>query len=227
MWIDDEVLARCGEDIALNIWKPKERMVVLGRSNKASIELLKSICDQDGIPIVKRLGGGGTVLLHPGCLVVSVGAWVRDYYQNNLYFHLLNQSVIDALNMKLPECSFSQRGFSDIVSGERKLAGTSLFRSRNYLLYQASILVELRVADIERYLAHPSAEPDYRLGRSHREFLMGLEELSALSVDDWEQHFKSHFQAIVTVKLETEALSAQESQLAHIKSRIGETHSLD
>jgi lipoate-protein ligase A len=47
-----------------------------------------------------------------------------------------------------------------------------MYGSKNLLFYTASSLL---VADnftlIDRYLRHPSKEPDYRQGRSHQEFL--------------------------------------------------------
>ena len=115
-----------------------------------------------------------------GCVVVSAGIWVSQHFQNGHYFKLCNQSVIDALAVGCKEFEkLGQSGISDIVWTESqgsklKVAGTSLFRSRNYLLYQASIIVALDVDAINRYLKHPTKEPEYRGGRSHADFLKGL-----------------------------------------------------
>src|SRR5687768_7349763 len=94
MWIDDQVLKESHLDLCLKSWIPSEPVVVLGRSNKRRTEANRDRCEQDGIPILKRLGGGGTVILHDECLVVSCGLWVRDYYKNDLYFRNLNQALI-------------------------------------------------------------------------------------------------------------------------------------
>ena len=178
MWIDDQVLEYCHEPLKIFSYVPPENTVVLGRSNKPELETNESVCQQDGVPILKRYGGGGTVLLHDGCVVVSIGGWVKNPYNNDRYFHLLNQSIINSLAPHYDQAPFAQRGYSDIVLNQRKFVGTSLFRSRTYFLYQASILVDLHLEDIEKYLCHPSKEPDYRKGRSHRDFLMGLGELN-------------------------------------------------
>ena len=61
-------------------------MVVLGNSNKSEKECYQESCEADGVPVLKRYGGGGTVVLHDGCLVVSFGFWVRDYFENDYYF---------------------------------------------------------------------------------------------------------------------------------------------
>ncbi len=174
MWIDDQILLQAAQPMALGLWVPASPMVVLGSSNAAT-EADVDACASAKVPILRRYGGGGTVLLHPGCVVASVGAWVRQPFQNRFYFERLNQALIDALALSWPGfTSLEQRGLSDITAQDRKVAGTSLFRSRNYLLYQASLLVEARIDLFEAYLKHPTREPDYRKGRGHRGFVTGL-----------------------------------------------------
>ncbi len=227
MWIDDQVLDRCDESLAIELWVPSKSIVVLGRSNRADREVNLEACLSDGVEVFKRLGGGGTVLLHDGCLVASVGVWVKEFYANDRYFRLLNQSVIDCFRSVTGLQDFSQRGHSDIVFGDRKLVGTSLFRSRNYLLFQASILIHPRLTEIERYLPHPSAEPDYRQGRQHRSFLMGLAELHSFSVAEWLTYFNRHWSERVIEQLLDEKIASVPTQVDHVKSRRGEQHSLN
>lgn len=175
MWIDDDILVRCADPLALSVWVPQEPVVILGSSNHPDFEVQMEACARDAVPVLKRYGGGGTVLLYDGCAIVSLGLWVNQHYQNKLYFERLNQAVIAALGQRWsPMLNLEQRGLSDITYGNLKVAGTSLFRSRNYLLYQASLLVTLRPDLIGQYLKHPTREPDYRAGRSHHDFLTGL-----------------------------------------------------
>ena len=175
MWIDDSLLDECHRNLVTKIWIPKSPMVVLGNSNKSEKECYQEACEANGVPILKRYGGGGTVVLHDGCLVVSFGFWVRDYFENDYYFKMINESVIKSLT--LYDSRFSslyQDGLSDLCFDSQKVAGTSLFRSRNYLLYQASLLVDKKIDLLEKYLKHPSKEPEYRAGKSHRDFVTDL-----------------------------------------------------
>jgi lipoate-protein ligase A len=222
MWIDDQVLKACAQPLATEVWIPEAPMVVLGRGNKVEKEVNVRACVDDGIPILKRLGGGGTVLLHEGCLIVSLGLWVKEFYANDRYFRLLNQSVIDCLKLELPQLAFDQRGHSDIVHGQLKIAGTSLFRSRNYLMYQASVLVDMQIEWIEKYLAHPSLEPDYRQGRRHREFLTDLGTLGQKDVRLWRDLFQKELPAIVERNFAGEQIAPQDAQIPHVLSRMGE-----
>lgn len=181
MWIDDKILELAAEPVALWVWEPATPAVVLGSSNEAEREANVEACTLGQVPVLRRYGGGGTVLLHPGCVVVSLGIWVRQYFQNKFYFERVNAAVMAALAGAWPVFGsggglegLRQRGLSDLTFGDRKVAGTSLFRSRNYLLYQGSLLVTPDLEQIDRLLRHPSREPDYRAGRGHRSFIAGL-----------------------------------------------------
>ena len=180
MWIDDQILENYESHICAKVFVPEIKAVVLGSGNEISREVNAPACESKGIPILRRYGGGGTVVLYPGCVVVSLGCWVREQFSNNLYFKVINQAVIQSLAGKWSALSaLSQAGISDIVWGDRKIAGTSLFRSRNYLLYQASILVQMDSSLIEGVLSHPSKEPEYRKGRKHSDFLVGLSDIES------------------------------------------------
>jgi lipoate-protein ligase A len=224
MWIDDQLIRRCDKDLVTEMWLPTHPLVVLGRSNQAHQEVNEAQCERDGVPVLQRYGGGGTVLLHPNCLVVSVGAWVSSPYQNDLYFKLLNQSVMRTIQKAL-SVELAQKGYSDIVWGMQKVAGTSLFRSRQYLLYQASILVETEIDAIELYLKHPSREPDYRGARSHRQFLSSLNDVarvtggSELSAEEWLNLFQTDYKQIIRDLLVDELVEPVSAHIPHLLKR--------
>lgn len=223
MWIDDDILSRCDEKLALACFVPESPMVVLGASNTPAGEVHEDHCRADEVPVLKRYGGGGTVLLYSGSLVVSLGTWVRQHYQNRLYFRALNQAVVAALGTRWPVLgALGQNGLSDITHGDRKVAGTSLFRSRNYLLYQASILARLDIEAIQRYLKHPSKEPDYRGRRGHREFLTSLDEIVPdFSVAAALTTLSAELPRTLAASLGDEWVEPMPDQLDNLKARAG------
>jgi lipoate-protein ligase A len=85
----------------------------------------------------------------------------------------VNRSVINALR-SLGVNGLSIRGISDIAIGNRKILGSSLYRRKDIVLYQGSLLLNPDFSKIETYLKHPDRGPDYRMGRGHREFLTSL-----------------------------------------------------
>ncbi|MGE0171577.1 MAG: hypothetical protein AB7T49_02280 [Oligoflexales bacterium] len=221
MWIDDEIIRRCDQPYHSKVWFPETSFVVLGSSNKADVEVDEEACARDGINILKRYGGGGTVLLHNDCLIVSFGAWVREEFQNKKYFSLINGALIDALHkVGYDTTGFAQLGLSDVVIGHKKIAGTSLFRSRNYLLYQASVLFRSNIDEIERYLRHPSKEPDYRKMRSHRDFLLGLaQHNSQIDKKTLQSIFPGAFEVAVKKALKDELIPPNEAFIPHLLKR--------
>ena len=176
MQIDSDIASHCSKEFYSSAWFPKETVVVLGSSNKAAEEIFLENIGQ--IPVFKRAGGGGAVVLHSGCLIVGVGAWVKNYFGNKKYFELLNMSLISTLGKIGDFGLIQQKGISDLAYCDKKIGGTSLFRSKNYLLFQASILVDKKIELLEKLLRHPSKEPDYRQKRSHSDFLIDLKTLN-------------------------------------------------
>ncbi len=174
--LHDRVAA--GGPAACRVWVPDAVAVVLGRSDDPAREVDMEACSRDGVPVLRRKGGGGTVVLAPGCVVVSV-AWpverplaVGEHLRAGV--HALSEGLGKAVGLPL-----ARRGTGDLCVGDRKVAGSSAFCGRGAFLYQASVLVELDLGLVERYLRHPSREPPYRRGRSHRDFLLNLREAGA------------------------------------------------
>ena len=223
MWIDDQILENFESRICSKVFVPKTEAVVLGSGNEAAKEVNIAACQSLKIPIIRRYGGGGTVVLYPGCVVVSLGCWVKDQFSNNLYFKMINQAVISSLASEWSVLSgLSQAGISDIVMKDRKIAGTSLFRSRNYLLYQASILVQMNPSLIESVLSHPSKEPDYRRGRKHSDFLVGLSDIEPLIGSS--EHVADIVDRVLISKLKNEMaahfIDPQPAQYKSLRDRL-------
>jgi len=164
---------RNGKPWAYRTWEPEWTAVVLGRSNQPETEVHEAHCQADGIPVMRRIGGGGTVVLSPGVVVISVAAQVQQQFHYQEYFHQINELVIGALQ-QLGIKGLSQQGHSDICLDDRKILGSSMYGSRKLIFYTASLLVSNDLGLIDRYLRHPSLEPDYRQGRPHQDFLTTL-----------------------------------------------------
>jgi lipoate-protein ligase A len=157
----------------IRVYIPDQVQVVLGRASKPETELHMGACMEDGVLILRRRGGGCAVVLDPGNVIVTVAEHVPGFGNNKAHFKRLSAWVIECLET-LGVRGLGQRGISDLALGERKVAGSCLHRSRDTLLYSASLLVGPDISLIERYLKHPPREPDYRNGRPHRDFLRPL-----------------------------------------------------
>ncbi len=170
----DEALLDQAEDAdpdweVLRIWEAAEPLVVVGRSSDVAREVRLDQCRTLGIPVLRRPSGGAAVVTGPGCLMYSLvlSHACRPGLRMVSRAHRL---ILGPLARKLAELVPGVRcaGTSDLAWRQRKVSGNSLRSRRSHLLYRFPL------AMVERLLARPPREPEYRAGRGHREFLANL-----------------------------------------------------
>jgi lipoate-protein ligase A len=162
-----------GEEV-LRLWEWPRPAVVLGAGCRWRQEVEEAACRRDGVPILRRASGGGTVLLGRGCLVFSL---VLRYDRaaelaqvRSSYAWILGR-VVWALGI----AGVAPAGTSDLALGGRKFSGNSQQRKRHHLLHHGTLLYDFDVALVGRYLRLPPKQPEYRQGRGHGEFLCNLD----------------------------------------------------
>jgi lipoate-protein ligase A len=157
------------------IYEPKSVMVVMGAGRKNKDDLAKQKIETDGVPVYLRRGGGGTVVLSPGMVVLALVTEVDSPFHNREYALKINGWFREVLN-GFGITGIHDRGISDLTLGERKILGVTLYRKRHVLFYQSSLLVQNDLSLFTRYLTFPDRVPDYREGRSHEDFCTTLED---------------------------------------------------
>lgn len=152
----------------------RETVVVLSRSREPAREVYLERCLEDSVPVVLRPSGGGAVVLAAGALTASIvtralGGAARPERE---FARFCGRATA-----ALAGCGIggvTQRGVSDLCLGERKIAGTALRLWRGLVLFQLSLLVDMDLGLLERYLPLPSRQPAYRRGRGHLDFVATL-----------------------------------------------------
>ena len=157
------------------IWQPPRTVVVIGKGSDPALEVNIESVQRDNIPVLRRSTGGCAVVLTPRMLVASFVLRRAEQLPSKEYFRRFNQLIISAL-ARQGVAELAHRGISDIALGDRKLAGTAIYRNRHLVFFHAIINVSGGTEEMERYLKHPPRTPDYRLNRSHREFVTSLAE---------------------------------------------------
>jgi lipoate-protein ligase A len=161
-------------------YEQKDIEIVRGPSCRIiNNEIFVDRCEADGVKITERRGGGGTVVLSPGVLVIIVVGEKKNPREIATdIFHRIHDRLIIAL-CKAGIKNIAQDGISDLAVNDKKILGSSLYMGSKPQLfyYQSSLLVSCDISLMDRYLRHPPREPGYRRGRGHSEFCTTLREL--------------------------------------------------
>lgn len=161
---------------SLRFYEPASWFVVLGYGNRAETEVNLAACATEGVPVLRRCSGGGTVVQGPGCLnynlVLPITAHpdLGSIRGANSYIMERNAAAVTAA-IGTP---VQIQGHTDLAIGGLKFSGNAQRRKKHYLVFHGAILLSLDLGRIERLLPMPTLQPEYRGGRSHRDFLMNL-----------------------------------------------------
>lgn len=268
---------------------------VIGLSNKAERLLHMERAEADGLTIIRRFSGGGTVLIDDNCWMVTlivnrnvdqettmntnvnapeplaaaqyewaamdgehtlphvphpstllpypnrIMDWTRDFYTpvfNNVRPTTTQLTQQD--DMAAPEpfsaaaspsssslhshsLPFSLTG-SDYCLSDRKFGGNAQTITKSRWLHHTSFLWSTRsiLPNIERYLQIPEKQPEYRQGREHKQFLIGLE-------DVWKRHLTTDTTAAAAAEL-VDDVGTQQLQVERMmgellmQGEVGEQH---
>lgn len=175
---DEALLEDCTArgDSALRFWESATTFVVVGYANAVAREVDTAACEADGVPVLRRCSGGGTVVLGPGCLnytlvlPLAANAVLGTVSGANTF---ILRRIAAALAAPLGE-PIERLGDTDLVWRGRKFSGNAQRRQRTHLLFHGTFLLDFDLARVARYLPMPSRIPAYRETRPHGEFLTRL-----------------------------------------------------
>jgi lipoate-protein ligase A len=172
--LESSTAASRDEDLGfLRFWESPSIFVVLGVSCRIDDDVNRERCDADGIPILRRVSGGGTVLQGPGCLNFTLvlplasNPDLRDV-------HTSYSTIVERCGAALHLDDVSMRGSCDLAIGDLKFSGNAQKRTRGAMLHQGTILHDFDLELIARYLAEPPKQPDYREKREHVSFVTNV-----------------------------------------------------
>lgn len=191
--LDESLLLAAEEGTAgevLRLWQNPTPGVVLGAGGSVAIDVNTAACDADGVPILRRASGGGTVVLGPGCLCFSVvlkyssAPGLDQIPASNR--HVLGR-ILNAVRRVSPDASVE--GTSDLAVKGVKFSGNAQQRKRSHFLHHGTLLCGFDLGLVSRYLNAPERQPDYRQNRLHAAFVgnlpVGVEEMARFLVEEW------------------------------------------
>lgn len=174
---DEALLELCeaGGPEVLRFWEPREVSVVLGYANQVATEVRLDRCGAAGVPVLRRISGGGAVVQIPG--VLNYAVVLRTQRTELVGIPGTNAFVLDRVALAVERVirePVARRGDTDLCLGALKFSGNAQRRLSQAILFHGSILLAADLRRLEELLPHPSREPDYRGGRAHAEFVRNL-----------------------------------------------------
>ncbi|CEG39991.1 lipoate protein ligase-like protein [Plasmopara halstedii] len=157
-----------------------QKTIVMGISGKPEQLLHQDAVKRDGIPVLKRFSGGGTVIVDHNTIFTTfvckhedfphVKPFPRDImsWSQNFYSPLFARISLDHQKFSLRE--------DDYVFNDRKCGGNAQSLSKGRWLHHTSFLWDFDPQNME-YLTNPARQPKYRQQRSHLEFLCSLKDM--------------------------------------------------
>lgn len=178
----------------LRLWELATPAVIVGSGGSVGIDVNAAACDANGVPILRRSSGGGTVLLGPGCLCFSlVLAYDRALGLDQI--PISNRYVLGRMMQALCPLApdITQEGTSDLALGGTsavKVSGNAQQRKRLHFLHHGTLLYDFDLGLIPKYLNAPERQPAYRCDRNHKDFVANLNvsrnRLKELLIAEWQ-----------------------------------------
>lgn len=171
----------------LGLWRPEGVTAAIGLAQRPAVELDTEAIRRDGVRLVRRQSGGGAVLLYEGVLCWEAWAGLEEIAARSpdgdgirpAYRVLCGplRRGLARLGLEVFHAGVSDISFSRPGERPRKIAGTAQLRRKDMALVHGSLLVCADLRLLARYLKFPSAQPEYREDRTHRDFCLTVAEL--------------------------------------------------
>lgn len=197
-------LVEAGAGEVMRLWESPSYFVVVGAGGSVEHDVFFSDCQKAGIPILRRISGGGTVLQGPGCLNYSLVLRIATHPQC-ADVPATNRYVLGRVQQALRPIvgPVEIRGISDLALGGKKFGGSAQRRRRHCILFHGTLLYGFDLQLISKYLRQPAKTPDYRAGRTHEEFLTNAaveaETLRSALRREWNAQQQYHGKALELV----------------------------
>lgn len=162
----------------LRFWELPALAVVVGRGSRVALEVRLDACRAEGVPVLRRVSGGLSIVAGPGCLMYTV---VDRHPSGKGNIDAVHAYVLDTMVGALRQAGLAAQraGTSDLAidAGDRalrKVSGNSLRITRGAFLYHGTLLYDFDLPLVPRLLKEPPRAPEYRDGRGHSRFVGNL-----------------------------------------------------
>lgn len=124
-----------GDDSLFMFWRTKPTLMI-GRFQNTVEEINTAYAEQNGIHIVRRNSGGGTIYTDEKTWQFSF--IIKNYDKNECGFRSFTQPIVDSIRKAGIRAEFGGR--NDLLIAGKKFSGNAQFRRQNAMVHHGSIL---------------------------------------------------------------------------------------
>lgn len=167
---------------ALRIWQFPVPTVVTGRASQIGSEVRLQQCIQDHVPVLRRVSGGASIVAGPGCFMytlllsyVDKPGWRSiDVAHREVMMRVADATRIACKGNQQLADRIRVQGVCDLTIDDVKISGNALRCKRHTMMYHGTLLVNMPLEWLSRYLLLPPRQPEYRNQRDHESFVRNL-----------------------------------------------------
>lgn len=199
--------------VILYLWQNRNT-VVIGRNQSARTECRVDLMKEEGAYLARRLSGGGAVYHDVGNLNFTFLAGKEDYdteKQNRVILEAVQSFGIMA----------DRTGRNDMLANGRKFSGHAYFESAGKCFHHGTIMVDVDMERLPRYLTVPADKMKAKGVRSVKSRVTNLAALnSAVTVDKMRDAMIRSFQLVYG--MEAKKLSRSDLPALEIAKRTAQ-----
>lgn len=206
----DEFLFRRSE-LCLRVYPSIIPGVIVGRFQDLNEEVNLDNCLKDGIELVRRISGGGSVYKTPNgeynyTLVVPLGRFpfLRDV--NRAYTWVL-EALSSVVNKLWRVKSYVYPGSTDLVVANRKISGNAMARSKDVVMIHGTLLVSIEKDVMFKYIRTPPWKFRKRGFLKQEDYVTDLFSLTGIAIPV--DVFASQLEKFLSNSLGVESCSAR------------------
>lgn len=176
--IEEVLLRSVVADESLFLLYENEPAVIVGRNQNIFGEVNLRYAEAQGIHIVRRLSGGGTVYHDRGNLNFSVICPEQTHLHDFAHFTSIVSGTLHQFGIET-----TLRNRSSLFVGEGKISGNAQYATRGKLLHHGTLLYDTDTVVLQKVITPPAAEVTSHAVASVRSEVLNLRGLLGPAVE--------------------------------------------
>ena len=143
----EEFLLKEADKPVFRLWR-NDPCVVVGRHQIIDLEVNRDVAARMGVPILRRLSGGGAVYHDQGNVNFTMISRLAN--MKGMDFDILTSPIVAALNLIGIPAQHGGRG--DVILDGGKISGCAFYLWRGYVLHHGTMLFDADLSALESLL---------------------------------------------------------------------------